>query len=98
MDDRELPFLFHGKSADFQDDGAGRDHSGSSTRRGSPSASTCIDLASGAWVARPLTPSTLLLGLAQEPRLRYGTSPRLGSRRRRARVRGRGRGAREDED
>ncbi len=69
MDDRELPFLFHGKSADFQDVTAQGvvtfrvvDPKGLAER-----VDFSIDLASGSWSARPLDVlSTLLSGLAEQ--------------------------------
>lgn len=69
MDDRELPFLFHGKSADFQDVTA----QGVITfrviepTRLAERVDFSIDLGSGAWTARPLDVlSTLLSGLAEQ--------------------------------
>lgn len=69
MDDRELPFLFHGKSADFQDVTA----QGVITFRVVDAVRLAervdfsIDLGTGAWTARPLDVlSTLLTGLAEQ--------------------------------
>ncbi len=69
MDDRELPFLFHGKSADFQDVTA----QGVITfrvvdpKRLAERVDFSLDLGTGAWTARPLDVlSTLLTGLAEQ--------------------------------
>ncbi|MBK7585638.1 MAG: band 7 protein [Myxococcales bacterium] len=69
MDDRELPFMFHGKSSDFQDVTA----QGVITFRVvdpknlAERVDFSVDLATGAWVARPLDVlATLLTGLAEQ--------------------------------